>query len=85
MIDDSSSEFYQKVKAQLQKDLHELRIHEASINNKLATELNMDVFLVEFKLILKRYDHPIHLSLNSHIKSSSQRLSYKIGIRSSLS
>jgi DNA invertase Pin-like site-specific DNA recombinase len=58
-LEEATDEFHQKVITQLQIDLQELKINEASIKNKLATELNVDAFILEIMTILKPYQYPI--------------------------
>jgi hypothetical protein len=44
---------------QLNKNIYELKIHSAELQNKIIVDLNVDNFLVSIKSMLKNYNSPI--------------------------
>ena len=58
-LEETNDEFHKQVNTQLQIDLQELKIKEACIKNKLATDMNVDAFIHEMKTIIKPYQQSI--------------------------
>ena len=61
LIGNTTDDFHQIVLSQLNKDLHELKITEAMLTNKLITEMNVDTFILEIKQILKPHQKPVSM------------------------
>ena len=58
-LGEATDDFHQIVITQLQVDLDVLKIKEASIENRLSTEMNVEAYIHEMKSILKPYQKSI--------------------------